>query len=156
MTRRELETILLTLESTPALLARAAAELHEDRVRQRGTAGGFSLVEHVWLTEEEPRLPNFDGERVARERVYHRRDLVEGLLAFTAARIRNLETLRGLSPADWRRTGEQEGVGLVALADVPRMMAEHDRAHGIEIAELVREIRDGFVPRSAPPVSAVA
>jgi hypothetical protein len=35
-------------------------------------------------------------------------------------------------------------------------MAEHDRAHGIEIAELVRELRDGVVPRNARPVSAVA
>jgi hypothetical protein len=173
MTKREFETLLLTLESTAALLARAAAELAEDRVRQRGTAGGFSLVEHVWhladleregygarirrlLTEEEPRLLNFDGDRAARERVYHRRDLAEGLLAFTAARTRNIQTLRDLSPDDWKRTGEQEGVGLVALADVPRMMAEHDRAHGIEIAELVRELRDGVIPRNARPVSAVA
>jgi DinB family protein len=173
MTRRELETILLTLESTPALLARAAAELHEDRVRQRGTTGGFSLVEHVWhladleregygarirrlLTEEEPQLLNFDGDRVARERVYHRRDLAEGLLAFTAARTRNLQTLRELSPADWKRSGEQEGIGMVALADVPRMMAEHDRVHGVEIAELVRELRDGIVTRGERSVSAVA
>jgi DinB superfamily len=173
MNRREFETLLLTLESTPALLARAAAELSEDKVRQRGTAGRFSLVEHVWhladleregygarirrlLTEEEPQLLNFDGDRVARERVYHRRDLAEGLLAFTAARTRNLHTLRELSPADWKRTGEQEGVGLIALADVPRMMAEHDRAHGIEIAELVREIRDGIVSQDAPAASAVA
>ena len=173
MNKRELETLLLTLESTPALLARAAVELHEDRVRQRGTAGRFSLVEHVWhladleregygarirrlLTEQEPQLLNFDGDRVARERVYHRRDLAEGLLAFTAARTRNLQTLRELSPADWKRTGEQEGIGIVALADVPRMMAEHDRVHGIEIAELVREIRDGVVPQEAPPASAVA
>ncbi|HEY6064976.1 MAG TPA: DinB family protein [Thermoanaerobaculia bacterium] len=173
MNRRELETLLLTLETTPALLARAAAELPEDRVRQRGTAGRFSLVEHVWhladleregygsrirklLTEEEPQLLNFDGDRVARERVYHRRDLAEGLLAFTAARTRNIHALRDLSPADWKRTGEQEGIGIVALADVPRMMAEHDRAHGIEIAELVREVRDGVVASSAPLVSAVA
>jgi hypothetical protein len=38
------------------------------------------------------------------------------------------------------------------------MMAEHDRIHGVEIAELVREIRDQIVP--PPPqhrqISAVA
>jgi hypothetical protein len=35
-------------------------------------------------------------------------------------------------------------------------MAEHDRVHGVEIAELVREVRDGIVPRGERPVSAVA
>jgi hypothetical protein len=37
-------------------------------------------------------------------------------------------------------------------------MTEHDRVHGLEIAELVREIRDRFVPRATSPrqVSAVA
>jgi hypothetical protein len=173
MTKRELETLLLTLESTPALLAHAAAELAEDMVRQRGTTGGFSLVEHVWhladleregygvrirriLTEDKPLLSNFDGDRVARERVYERRDLAEGLLAFTGARTRNLQTLRELSPADWRRRGEQESVGTVVLADVPRMMAEHDRVHETEIALLVRELRDGVAPEGDRPVSAVA
>ncbi len=122
MNRRELETFFLTLESTPALLARAAAELPEDKVRQRGTAGGFSLVEHVWhladlereaygvrirrlLTEDEPLLSNFEGDRVARERVYLRRDLAEGLLVFTTARTRNLQRLRDVSAEDWRRAG---------------------------------------------------
>jgi crotonobetainyl-CoA:carnitine CoA-transferase CaiB-like acyl-CoA transferase len=175
MNRRELETLFLTLESTPALLARAAAELPEDSVRQRGTTGGFSLVEHVWhladlereayavrirrlLTEDEPLLSNFDGDRVARERLYQRRDLAEGLLAFTLARTRNLQKLRDVSAEEWKRAGKQEGIGRVELADVPRMMTEHDRVHGVEIAELVREIRDRFVPpATAPrPVSAVA
>ncbi|HSD72121.1 MAG TPA: DinB family protein [Thermoanaerobaculia bacterium] len=173
MTKRELETLLLTLESTPALLARAAAELADDRVRQRGTAGRFSLVEHVWhladleregyatrirrlLTEDEPRLSNFDGDRIARERLYYRRDLAEGLLAFTAARMRNIQALREIGPSDWKRSGEQEGQGTVSLSDVPRMMAEHDRVHGVEIAELVRELRDGSAPGRERPVSAVA
>jgi hypothetical protein len=38
------------------------------------------------------------------------------------------------------------------------MMAEHDRIHGVEIAELVREIRDRIVPPAPQQrqVSAVA
>jgi len=175
MNRRELETLFLTLESTPALLARAASEVPEDSVRQRGTAGGFSLVEHVWhladlereaygvrirrlLTEDEPVLSNFEGDRVARERMYLRRDLAEGLLAFTTARTRNLQRLREVSAEDWKRAGRQEGIGRIELSDVPRMMTEHDRAHGVEIAELVAELRDRIVPPpSRPPrVSAFA
>jgi hypothetical protein len=175
MNRRELETFFLTLESTPALLARAAAELPEDSVRHHGTAGGFSLVEHVWhladlereayavrirrlLTEDEPHLSNFDGDRVARERLYQRRDLAEGLLAFTLSRTRNLQRLREVSMDEWKRAGEQEGVGRVELSDVPRMMTEHDRMHGVEIADLVRELRDRIVPPvpAARQVSAFA
>jgi len=175
MNRRELETLFLTLESTPALLARAASEVPEDSVRQRGTAGGFSLVEHVWhladlereaygvrirrlLTEDEPVLSNFEGDRVARERMYLRRDLAEGLLAFTTARTRNLQRLREVSAEDWKRAGRQEGVGRIELSDVPRMMTEHDRAHGVEIAELVAELRDRIVPPPSRPsrVSAFA
>ena len=175
MNRRELETFFLTLESTPALLARAAAELPEDRVRQRGTAGGFSLVEHVWhladleregygvrirrlLTEDEPLLSNFEGDRIARERVYLRRDLAEGLLAFTIARTRNLQKLREASAEDWKRAGKQEGIGRIELSDVPKMMTEHDRAHGVEVAELVSELRDRIVPPASrpPQVSAFA
>ena len=175
MNRRELETLFLTLESTPALLARAASEVPEDSVRQRGTAGGFSLVEHVWhladlereaygvrirrlLTEDEPVLSNFEGDRVARERMYLRRDLAEGLLAFTTARTRNLQRLREVSAEDWKRAGRQEGIGRIELSDVPRMMTEHDRAHGVEIAELVAELRDRIVPPPSRPsrVSAFA
>ena len=175
MNRRELETLFLTLESTPALLARAAAEVPGDSVRQRGTAGGFSLVEHVWhladlereaygvrirrlLTEDEPVLSNFEGDRVARERMYLRRDLAEGLLAFTTARTRNLQRLREVSAEDWKRAGRQEGIGRIELSDVPRMMTEHDRAHGVEIAELVAELRDRIVPPPSRPsrVSAFA
>ena len=173
MNTRDLETLLLTLESTPALLARAAAELPEDRVRHRGTGDGFSFLEHVWhladlegeaygvrirrlLTEEQPFLSNFDGDRIARERLYLRRDLAEGLLAFTAARTRNLQSFRDASAAEWRRDGVQEGVGKIALSDIPRMMAEHDRAHEAEITALVRELRDRIAGDGPAPVSAVA
>lgn len=174
MNRRELETLFLTLESTPALLAKAAAELPEDRVRQCGTTGGFSFVEHVWhladleregygvrirrlLSEDEPLLSNFDGERIARERLYQRRNLADGLLAFTAARTQNLQMLRDVSNGDWGKTAEQEGVGAVALADIPRMMVDHDRMHETEITGLLREILLGVPPaHSARVVSAVA
>jgi hypothetical protein len=172
MTRRDLETILLTLESTPALLSRAAESI-PDRERVRPAAGGFSLVENIWhmadlenegyavrirrlLRENAPSLANFDGDRLARERAYQERDLVAGLALFREARGRNLAALRSLVTADWERSGIQEGVGCVTLADIPRMMAEHDRAHGADIADLLAELR-GEAPRQRPhPTSAVA
>jgi len=172
MNRRELETILLTLESTPALLSRAARAVSRCESRLRPAAGGFSLVENVWhladleregfgirirrmLREDLPALLNFDGERTARERCYQERDLERGLMLFARARMLNLEALRALSPSEWNREGAQEGVGRITLADVPRMMAAHDRSHETEIAELLREIHGGR-PAEARHTSAVA
>jgi hypothetical protein len=160
MNRRNLETLLLTLESTPALVARAAAQLDAAQVRHVPADGGFSFIEHVWhladleregyevrirriLSEDEPPLSDFRGERVARERCYRNRDLAEGLAVFAAARNRNVTKLRGLQPSDWKRRGAQEGFGSIALEDVPRMMAEHDRGHTDEIARLLAHLKEG-------------
>jgi hypothetical protein len=173
MTRRDLETLLLTLESTPALLRRAAASFAPGQVRMRPARGGFSFVENVWhladleregygariariLGEENPALENFDGERMARERAYQEKDLERGLALFTRARAANLAVLRRIAGADWERSGSQEGVGRVRLADLPRMMAEHDRSHGDEVADLVGLVRGTPVCKRPCGGSAVA
>ena len=172
MKRREFEALLVTLESTAAVLSRAAAALSPAEARRRPAAGGFSLVENVWhladleregyglrirriLSETNPALLNFDGDRMARERVYQERDVDRGIVLFARARAQNLEALRKLSRAEWKRSGSQEGVGCVSLDDIPRMMAEHDRAHGTEIANLIAEIRGGAA-EALPFRSAVA
>jgi hypothetical protein len=64
--------------------------------------------------------------------------LAEGLAAFREARRRNLARLRTLTAAEWPRTGVQEGVGPIALCDVPAMMAEHDAGHRQEITAWLR------------------
>ncbi len=101
------------------------------------------------LSEEEPSLSNFDGDRIARERRYQDRNLGEGLAAFAAARARNLERLRSASRSDWKRRGAQEGVGRISLADIPRRMAEHDLSHTRDVADLLAEIR-GSKGRALP------
>ena len=172
MNRRQLETLLITLESTPALLARAARDLPAAQVLRRPAGGGLSLLENVWhladlereayavrirrlLSENEPMLANFDGGRIAREHRYQDRDLAEGLAAFAAARRRNIEKLRSAARSDWKRRGTQEGVGRICLGDVPRLMAEHDRTHTQEIAALFAQIT-GDTPDLSQPTSAVA
>src|SRR5512143_3644325 len=92
MTRRDMETLLLTLESTPALLLHAAASFSPRQARVRPCRGGFSFVENVWhladleregygariariLDEENPGLENFDGAQVARDRNYQDKDV---------------------------------------------------------------------------------
>jgi hypothetical protein len=173
MNRRKLETLLLTLESTPALLARAAREFSARETKERPAGGGFSLVENVWhladlereaygvrigrlLTEEEPALLNFDGDAIARARDYQRRNLAEGLGAFSLARRDNIARLRAVPAAAWKRAGLQESVGRITLADVPRMMAEHDRSHTEDIRELFGQLRSAATPARPRPTSAVA
>lgn len=173
MTRRHLEPLLLTLESTPLLLARAVGRVSREQAAIRPRGGGFSLVEHVWhladleregyaarirrlLHEDEPMLSDFEGDRIARERCYVRRDIGQGLAAFAEARRANVESLRGLPRSAWRRSGVQQSVGRVTLSDIPQMMSEHDRSHTRAIQELLEQIAGGVASSVGRGESAVA
>jgi hypothetical protein len=139
------------LSCTPAVLTRVAAQVPESLARVR--SGPFALVEHAWhmadleavfagrirrlVAEEDPFLPDFDGERVARERDYLKLDLAAALTAFSAAREDTLRLLRGVSA--WDRLGRQEGVGVTTLAQMPGRILDHDRAHFNEIADLLSD-----------------
>ena len=137
-------------DDVAAALARAGT-----RLRDRPPEGGFSLVEQVWhLADLEregfgariarlraggaPFLPDFDGDRAARERDYQARSAAEGLEQFRRARQDNLAALRACTAAEWGHEGTQEHVGRVTLSDLPRLMREHDDGHRGEIAALLR------------------
>jgi hypothetical protein len=147
---------VVELEQGPGILSGAARRVPEGRWRTAPASGGFCLVEHAWhmadleregfgvrlrrlLEEVDPFLPDFDGDRAARERRYAARPLEAGIEAFAAARAANLTLLRSLAPEAWTRGGTQEGVGRLTLAEVPGMMLRHDRQHADEIAALVAE-----------------
>lgn len=139
----------------PTSLEDAARALPGERARLMGPDGGFSLLEQAWhladlehegyaarirrlQQETQPQLADFDGARIARERDYRSLSLAEGMARFAAARGANLAALRAVPDAAWQRGGIQEGVGAVVLADLPRMMAEHDRGHRQEIEVLTK------------------
>jgi hypothetical protein len=124
--------------------------LSAEEATKRGAGDTFAPVEQCWhladlerdgfavrirrlLSETAPVLADFDGARVAEEGQYLKRSFAEGLKAFQAARLANVEQLRALAPADWSRTGTQQGIGVVALRDMPRLMAAHDAEHRLEI-----------------------
>jgi hypothetical protein len=146
--------VLAQLAETPRWLRGVVDHVPAHAVSTPPEAGGFSVVEHVWhladleaegygvriarlLAEDRPALPDFEGDRIARERRYRERSVPEGLAAFAAARARNVARLRGVSEDAWERDGVQDGVGPVCLQDVARMMAEHDAGHRAEIDALV-------------------
>jgi hypothetical protein len=138
------------LTAMPDELAAAFDGISDAASRTRVASDAFSPVEQAWhladleaegfgiriarlLTEEAPRLDDFDGDRIARERRYRERDLADGIAAFREARARNVAKLAALSGEAWNRAGTQAGVGPVMLCDLPVMIAEHDAAHRAEI-----------------------
>jgi hypothetical protein len=144
------QTLLSQLEAMPAFLEAAFSMTSPADAMAPGPDDILSPVEQCWhladleregygvrihrLREEaDPFLPDFDGAAIARQRRYTSRSLAEGITAFRAARLRNIAALRPLGPDEWTRRGTQEGVGAVALCDVPAMMAEHDAGHRREI-----------------------
>jgi hypothetical protein len=148
------ERTLAELAGMAAHLADGSASFPGESAARRPPDGSFSFVEHVWhladleregfgvrirrlLTEDEPMLPDFDGARIAGERDYRSRSLVEGLAAFALARHENLVALDALTDAQRSRGGTQEGAGRVTLRDIPMRMREHDASHRKEIEELV-------------------
>jgi len=148
--REERKAQLEGLQAMPDFLAGRFAALSKDEAARPGPGESFSPVEQCWhladleregfgarirrlLDEEDPFLPDFDGAGLARDRQYRSRSLAEGLAAFRSGREANLAALRRVEREQWTRAGTQEGVGRVALCDLPSMMAEHDEAHRAEI-----------------------
>jgi hypothetical protein len=151
------DTLLADLSRTPEFLRRALARIRADELRRPPKSGGFSFVEQLWhladleregyeqrirriLAEDEPELPDFEGDRIARERRYLERDAHEGLEIFRLARERNVAALSRATSADFMRSGTQAEVGRITLADLPRMMSEHDQGHRAEIEALLSEL----------------
>lgn len=146
------------LELMPATLSRLFATLPAKLWRIR--SGPFAFAEHCWhladleregfgsridslLAEDDPFLPDFDGEKIAAERQYLVLPVDEAIASFAASRARNLATLRAIVPEQWQRSGLQEGVGRISLGDVPRRMLAHDHAHRNEIADLLADLSPG-------------
>jgi DinB superfamily len=165
--------LLARLEQMPTLLRRLIDEVPEPLIRRRATTSESSIVENVWhladleregygvritrlLTEAAPRLADFDGARIAREREYLEADLALGLAVFADARRRNVERLRRLDDSALLRGGEQEGVGSVTLANVAHMMDAHDRDHARELMELLGELSPALPVRVALATHAAA
>jgi hypothetical protein len=155
LNKTDQDGLLSELQAMPDFLEASfrTVSLREAAVPELNDA--FSPVEHCWhladleregyavrirrLREEaNPWLPDFNGARIALERNYKSLSLAEGIEAFRDARLRNIAILRTLDAGDWMRRGEQEGVGAIALCDIPAMMAEHDAAHRQEIEEWKR------------------
>ena len=155
LTQAGRDDMLQSLATMRSFLAESLGSLPEDVLRAPGPGGIFSPVEQVWhladleregfgerirrlRDETGPRLPDFDGARIAAERSYKSLSFADGLRAFESARAANLETFRTLGDEAWGRSGTQDGLGAVTLCDMPELMRQHDEAHKTEIRDWKR------------------
>ncbi|HKF68212.1 MAG TPA: DinB family protein [Vicinamibacterales bacterium] len=158
LNRQDRQALVGRLAAMPDFLEVTFAGFDQAEAVERGQHGEPSPVEQCWhladleregygvrirrlLDEPNPMLPDFDGTQVARERNYRARPLSAAIIAFREARAANLAALRQVEAGDWLRAGVQEGVGPVALCDIPAMMDEHDEAHRSEIEAWLRARR---------------
>jgi hypothetical protein len=145
------------LRTFPAELRARLESAPQTTLRQRAADGTFALIEHAWhladlevegygerirkiLEEDEPRLPDFKGDEVAKQRRYLELELEPALRRFEDARAANLARIESLSEEQLQRGGEQEGVGRVTIARIVEMMAEHDEGHAAELHALRGEL----------------
>lgn len=167
-----LEERFAALARMPAELAERAGRFQPEESRRRTAAGGFSLLEHVChladleeqafalrirrvRAEHNPMLADFDGAAAALAGRYQERALAPALAAFAAARARSIELLRSVGRQEWSRSAAQEGVGALTLADLPRLMAEHDAAHRQEMDALRAEMLLGALATAPSRLGAV-
>jgi len=153
-----MDELLKSLEAFPPFLVDALDQLGDPRARERPDEQHWSLGEQLWhladleregwlmrierlLAEEQPALPDFDGNALAEQRDYRAKDPYLALQRFRAARSASLARLRGINARQWKRSGTLERVGPIALEDLPRKMSEHDQAHRVEIEALLARTR---------------
>jgi hypothetical protein len=146
------------LSATPRRLSALFVALDPELHRVRPDGHGFAFSEHLWhladleteafqvrlrrmLEEDAPFLPDFDGAAAARSRDYLALDPAEGLRRFTAARARTLEAFSRLREAEWGRIAEQQGMGVMSLAELPGRILAHDQAHLCELRGLLAALR---------------
>ncbi len=144
------ELIDAFLDSLPRL-RRAVADLSPDQLRARPVPSKWSTLEVVchlvdsdqaWchrmkrvIAEERPLLIGYDETRFTASLPYQESDLNETLALMEGMRRQMARTLRALPEAAWSRTGVHSERGLVTLAEMLRLEAEHVPHHIVHILE---------------------
>ncbi|HWE39759.1 MAG TPA: DinB family protein [Isosphaeraceae bacterium] len=142
--------------AAPALLRKAVAGMTPEQLEARPVAGKWSTLEVVchladsdqaWchrikrtIAEDRPLLIGYDETRFTATLGYHDRDLEEELAAIASMRAQLGRTLRALPEAAWSRAGIHNERGLVTLAEMVRIEADHVAHHVGTIAEKRRAL----------------
>ncbi len=90
---------------------------------------GYHVRFHRTLNEEHPTLVSIDTDALVRERAYGTADAAAALAAFRAARVRTVDLITGLAPAQFDRTAVFEGYGPLTLRSLVHYLCSHDQQH---------------------------
>lgn len=147
------EELLKILRSTPVVLRSLVSGLDEAGWRRRPAEGEWAVVEVVahladsderaaarvrrMLAEDDPTLPGYDQDALARERRYIEMNPDEALDRFERGRSEHVALLEGLDDAGWRRPGlhSEQGPMDVELYEIHG--AAEDVDHMAQIAMLL-------------------
>jgi uncharacterized damage-inducible protein DinB len=147
MHQAERERYLETIRSTPDRLKGALAGVPKKLLTWRPAPGKWSIHEIVChmrdaeregylyryrkvLAEDNPLLPDVDGDRLALERQYGRMKLREVVRDWRAARKEVLAVLRKVKAVQWERIGTHESLGPMSLETILKRQAlGNDEAH---------------------------
>ena len=153
MTRQEFNDVLAFLEETPEIVRQSGENIAPADVSWKPAESAFSVLEQVChlrdieregysarirkvLDENQPFLPDLDGDQLARERDYNNQDFETVLSDFARARQENIKLVRTLHADQLSRSGTLEAVGAITIEDLLLLMRDHDRAHRKELGEL--------------------
>jgi len=149
MTRQK---IVDTLRALPGQIEALVRDLAEEALRQRPVPDQWSIKEicaHLrdsleidgerirrMVEEDEPIIPAYDQEALAREHDYQNESMPLILTALRAFSGGNAYVLERLSEEQWQRGGRHEERGPIAVASYAEQQAEHVRAHVEQIRAL--------------------
>ena len=101
---------------------------------------GYTVRIEKILSQNRPFLADLDGDQLAAERDYNHQPFDQALLSFIAARENNIRQLRELADEQMNRNAMFDNVGVITLAQLIRMMCEHDREHLRQLGELCAQL----------------
>ena len=150
-----LRDVIAILASTPERLKREIASMSLQEMKTRPAANKWSVQEvlaHLDDIEEigmrarvaamietdNPILPSIDQEKRAEEMKYNRINPLKSLAGLARQRQANVKWLNRLRPAQQKRRGTHQEVGVISVEELVTEWALHDLGHIKQILEIKR------------------